>query len=223
MNVQPLIQQLEGIVADYDAMVPRSQHNDLSDLPKQERQALVTRSVAAISRISGENSTYVNEAKRLLKDLPHLHTHTSSIIGVVKALLADVKAGHLQSLVELVHGETFADFLEMAQHLVDAGYKDAAGVIAGSALESHLRMLCAKAGVPIESTKPDGSTTPKKAESMNADLAGANVYSKLDQKNVTAWLDLRNKAAHGKYGEYKVDQVTLLIAGVRDFLTRIPA
>lgn len=223
MNVQPLVQQLEGIVADYEAMIPRSQHNDLSDLPKHERQALVTRAVAAVHRISGERSAYANEVARVLRELPHLHTHTSSIIGVVKALLTDVKAGHLQSLVELVHGETFADFLEMAQHLVDAGYKDAAGVVAGSALESHLRMLCAKSGVPAEVTKPDGSKAPKKAEAMNSDLAGANVYSKLDQKNITAWLDLRNKAAHGKYGEYQTEQVSLLIAGVRDFLTRIPA
>lgn len=58
---------------------------------------------------------------------------------------------------------------------------------------------------------------------MNADLAGANVYSKLDQKNVTAWLDLRNKAAHGKYGEYTKEQVALLIQSVRDFITRNPA
>jgi len=223
MNVQSLIQQLESIVADYQAMAPRAQYKDLSDLPQHERQALVTRSVAAINRISGEHSAYANEVKRVLKELPYLHTHTPSIVGVVKALLDDVKAGHLQSLVELVHAETFADFLDMAQHLADTGYKDAAGVIAGSALESHLRALCAKAGLSIDFTKPDGTIAPKKAESMNSDLAGANVYSKLDQKNVTAWLDLRNKAAHGKYAEYQAGQVSMLIAGVRDFLTRVPA
>ena len=223
MNVQPFIQQLESIVADYEAMIPRSQYKDLSDLPKPERQALVTRAVAAIVRIAGEHSTYANEVKRVFKELPHLHTHISSIAGVVTALLADVKAGHLQSLIELIHAETFADFLEMAQHLVDAGYKDAAGVIAGSALELHLRVLCVKAEVPVDFTKPDGTTAPKKAESMNSDLASASVYSKLDQKNVTAWLDLRNKAAHGKYAEHKADQVSLLVAAVRDFLTRVPA
>ena len=223
MNVEPLIQQLEGLVVDYEAMVPRSEKKDLSDLPKHERQALVTRAVAAVTRISGEHSPYAGEVRRVLTDLPQLHLHTSSIIGVVKALLADVKAGYMQSLVELVHGEMFADFLEMAQHLLDAGYKDAAAVIAGAALESHLRMLCAKASVPVELTRPDGSTKPKNAESMNSDLLGSNVYSKLDQKSITAWLDVRNKAAHGKYGEYQPEQVALLIAGVRDFLARVPA
>ncbi len=43
------------------------------------------------------------------------------------------------------------------------------------------------------------------------------------QKNVTAWLDLRNKAAHGEYGKYEADQVGLMIDGIRDFITRHPA
>jgi hypothetical protein len=58
---------------------------------------------------------------------------------------------------------------------------------------------------------------------LNADLAGGNVYSKLDQKNVTAWLDLRNKAAHGEYDRYSAPQVGLLISSVRNFITRNPA
>ena len=36
---------------------------------------------------------------------------------------------------------------------------------------------------------------------MNNDLACGNSYTKLDQKSVTAWLDLRNRAAHGRYGD----------------------
>ena len=61
---------------------------------------------------------------------------------------------------------------------------------------------------------------PKKAESMNADLARARVYEKLDQKSVTAWLDLRNKASHGRYDEYEKKQVDLMLQGVRDFISR---
>jgi hypothetical protein len=118
---------------------------------------------------------------------------------------------------------TFSNtLLEMASHLVDSGYKDAAAVISGSALEAHLRQLCLKAGLSIE-ISAGGDTRPKKADTMNSELAGASVYSKLDQKNVTAWLDLRNKAAHGKYSEYSKEQVVVLITGIRDFITRNPA
>ena len=60
----------------------------------------------------------------------------------------------------------------------------------------------------------------KKADTLNADLAKAGVYNKLEQKNVTAWLGLRNDAAHGHFQNYDASQVALLIQSVRDFLGR---
>jgi hypothetical protein len=36
-------------------------------------------------------------------------------------------------------------------------------------------------------------------------------------------LDLRNKAAHWKYGEYDQKQVEVMLQGVRDFVVRNPA
>jgi hypothetical protein len=223
LNTQPLIAQLEAIVAEHEAMVAKSQHNDLSDLPKPQRQALVTRAVAAVRRIGGQGSVYDADVQRNLTQTPALHVHTSSIIGVVQALLFDVKAGYVQSMVELVHSETFADFLEMAAHLHTAGYKDAAAVLAGSTLEAHLRALCTKHNVATATVKADGTNAPKRADAMNADLRSANVYNTLEQKNVTAWLDLRNRAAHGKYDEYTAEQVALLIDSIRAFIARVPA
>jgi hypothetical protein len=112
----------------------------------------------------------------------------------------------------------FADFLEMAEHLTDSGYKDAGAVIAGSTLEAHLRKLAVKYGL-----SPTSGGRPTKADTLNAEIAKAGGYSKLDQKNVTAWLGLRNDAAHGNYAAYDKSQVTLQIAGIRDFITRNPA
>jgi hypothetical protein len=218
-----IVQQLEGLLAQYQGFLKRAQHDDLSDLPDSERQALVSKAVAAIHRISGANSSYSSELARLLRTLPPLHVHTSPVMGVVQALRDDVMNDHLQSLVELVHAETFSDFLDMATHLNETGYKDPAAVIAGSALEVHLRALCTKSGVEADSTKADGTTQPKKADLLNSELCQANMYSKLDQKSITAWLDLRNKAAHGKYAEYQREQVVLQIGGIRDFILRNPA
>jgi hypothetical protein len=145
-----------------------------------------------------------------------------SIIGIVAALRDDIKAGNMESLTELVHGELFGDFLEMAQHLLDEAYKDAAAVIAGSSLEAHLKQLCQKNNIDTEITI-SSRIEPKKADLINSELTKAEAYTKLDQKNITAWLDLRNKAAHGKYEEYTKEQVSNMISGVRDFLTRNPA
>jgi hypothetical protein len=46
---------------------------------------------------------------------------------------------------------------------------------------------------------------------------------KNDQKQVTAWAGLRNDAAHGNYGNYTDEQVKLMVAGIRDFISRNPA
>jgi hypothetical protein len=111
----------------------------------------------------------------------------------------------------------------MADHVLSEGYKDPSAVLIGSVLEEHLRKLCLKNSIPVEFTDTRGINHPKKSDTLNAELANAGVYSKLDQKNVTAWLDLRNKAAHGQYTQYTQQQVELLLMSVRDFVTRNPA
>ena len=125
----------------------------------------------------------------------------------------------LANLNELVHANIFNDFLEMADYLQKEGYKDSAAVLAGGTLEEHLRKLCQKNDIKIMKD----NSYHRKAESLNADLAGANVYSKLNQKSITALLDLRNKAAHGKYDEYTKDQVALMVQSILDFISRNPA
>ncbi len=117
----------------------------------------------------------------------------------------------------------FVDFSDL-DFLLSEGHKDAAAVMCGSELEKHLRKLCVSNGIdvflPVGSV---GEPQPKRAARLNAELASINVYGKLDQKNITSWLDLRNKAAHGDYHEYNADQVSLMIQGVREFVTRYPA
>ena len=119
----------------------------------------------------------------------------------------------------LISSEIFSDFLEMAEHLLSEKYEHAAAVMIGSVLEEQLRQLCDKNSITVTEAK-NGKLIPKKADLLNAELAGQSVYNKLDQKNITAWLDLRNKAAHGKYSEYNIQQVELMLQGVTEFMTR---
>ncbi len=223
MTIQEqLLAQLDDVGGEFEGLRKRSQHDDISDLPEGEVIRFITRARAAIERVAGAPSVYATRAEAALHVNAYSGHHARALNGIVGSLRADVAAGYVRSQRELLHAELFADFIEMAQHLLNEGYKDAAAVIAGSSLEAHLRQLCSKHGVATELTS-GVNAVPKKAERLNSDLAGANVYSKLDQKNVTAWLDLRNKAAHGHYGQYENQQVGLLIVGVRDFLTRHPA
>jgi hypothetical protein len=122
-----------------------------------------------------------------------------------------------------ITAEVFSDFLEMARHLLDEKFKDASAVMIGSVLEEHLRQLCVTRGVDVQFTNARGDILAKKADTMNSDLMKAGVYSGLDQKNITAWLDLRNKAAHGHYDQYTQQQVQLMYQSVADFMARNPS
>lgn len=219
MDIKLFSKQLEDILNKYLQMKVTSKLNDLSDLPKHERQCLVTNAIAAIHRITGENSTYSKEVIKVQNKDPELHVHTSSIIGIVMALKNDLDNGYLHSFVEVIHGDIFSDFLEMATYLNDSKYKDASAVIAGATLENHLKQLSNKHSISLM----DINGRSKKASLLNDELTKAGVYDKLDSKNVVAWLDLRNKAAHGSYGDYNIDQVKLLISNIQNFITRKPA
>jgi len=216
------IAQLDEVLQEFKELRARSKHDDLSDHPAGVVVRFITRARAVVLRVAGNPSGYVDQCEEILRDKGYPGFKAKHLVGVVDSLRADAAAGYLESQRELIHGELFADFLEMAQHLLDEGYKDPAAVVAGSSLEVHLRQLSQKAGIEAD-LSVGGAISAKKADRLNSELAKAGVYSKLDQKNVTAWLDLRNKAAHGHYDQYEAAQVALLISGVRDFITRNPA
>ncbi|MDD2736994.1 MAG: hypothetical protein PHF56_23925 [Desulfuromonadaceae bacterium] len=147
-------------------------------------------------------------------------TATKTGIALLQAMKTEFEGGWIFSTKGLVSAEIFSDFFDMASYLLSEDYKDAAAVMIGSVLEEHLRQLCEKHDVPIIFQR-DGKDVAKKADVLNAELTRAGVYTKLDQKNVTGWLDLRNKAAHGCYTEYQKSQVELMMQGVTDFIARV--
>lgn len=220
-----LISYLDKILTEFHTLQEHAipSYEGSMEVPAFYIQGFLTMAQAAIEQISGSNSVYVRDAKKISDNKKTYPFYQAELIaGVVKALRAGLEAGYLQGIAELIHGELFADFLDMASHLLDEGYKDPAAVIAGAALETHLRQLCGKQGIPIDVSTTTGIRA-KKADQMNADLAKASVYGKLDQKNVTAWLDLRNKAAHGKFDEYSKEQVAVMFLGIKEFIARNPA
>ena len=219
MDNKILLKQLEDIASEYHQYLSQSQYDDASDVISDTKvQQMLTRTLAAIERATGKNSVYFEQAKSTLSSKNHSWGHLAALIGIAESAKLDIDSGYMVSLEELIHSEVFSDFLEMADYLQSTGYKDAAAVIAGSTLEAHIKQLCVKYGVSIQN-----NGKPKKADTLNADLVKASAYSKLDQKNVTAWLGLRNDAAHGNYHEYDKQQVKLLINSIRDFITRNPA
>jgi hypothetical protein len=157
--------------------------------------------------------------KRNFENKDQLLNDVNSLHGILRALRVAYADDLLQSIEELIRGDMFEDFLEMAQYLLDEKYKDPAAMLIGGVLEEHIRKLCQKNNIAI--TKEDKS--PQKTSTLNDELVKAGVYKKGDQKSVISWLDIRNNSAHGKYGEYTIEQVELMLQGIRDFIIRNPA
>jgi len=175
-------------------------------------------SLSFIERVYGSEQTHYKEFERNTNGSHP--SHAESGMAILCAIKAEIDGGWLFTIKSLVASELFLDFIEMAEHLLASGYKDPSAVMIGGVLEEHLRQLCKYNNIEIEEQK-NGKSYPLKADRLNSDLAKANVYAKLDQKMVTAWLDLRNKAAHGKYSEYNEDQVRQLIQSVTEFIARV--
>ena len=207
--------QIDSLLAEAASLRAQSKYDDLSDLGAP-LIAVDVRLAAAIHRIA-PGTAYSAEAART--EQLESWERVPRYVGILTALRADIESGWLESLTEVVHAQTFSDVLDQAVELNEKSYKDAAAVIAGAALETHLRLLAGKYGV--DTTLPSGR--PKKADALNADLVKAGAYVTIQQKSVTAWLGIRNAAAHGEYDKYTESQVRQLVDAIRDFISRAPA
>jgi hypothetical protein len=222
MNKEYFIKQLDDIISDYNKIKSKSKYSDLSgNTSIDEILCVLIRAKTAIARIVGENSVYYKDAEAFFKQTNiYEGSKLVRIVGIVLALKSDLQKDYLKSLSDIIQSEVFSDYLEMAEYLLNEGYKDPAAVLIGSTLEIHLRELCISNNIDIEIINNKGNKIPKKAELMNADLAKNDVYTSIYQKQITAWLDLRNKAAHGKYSEYTKEEVSLMLQGVRQFIIK---
>ncbi len=178
-----------------------------------------TSSKSFILNLFGKDHPYYTT---FTKSCSGAHPYTVEVArGVLNSIKTEIDKGWLVELKTLVSAEIFSDFLEMAKYFLDEGYKDPAAVMLGSILEENLRQLAQKNSVDSLFVNASGDSKPKKADTLNADLAKAGVYTMIDQKQVTAWLDIRNKAAHGEYNKYDISQIELMYQGILGFISRL--
>ena len=184
-----------------------------------EVSSWVTRLGQLLRKLYGENSQHYENYNRAISidSFYTIHSnwygHVSQVQGVVLTVKHDIENDLIGSIKGLLQAEIFANFLEIGEHLLSEGYKDAAAVTIGAVLEDGLRELCKKNN--IATTKPNGS--PLTIEPLNTELAKNEVYSKLTQKQITSWAHIRNKAAHGQYSEYDKSQVEMMLLFVQGF------
>ena len=214
VRVSQLIDKGKGVLATTQRIDKYEEYVDSGKIKGFRSAAL-----SFIERVYGKDHTHYKEFSAAVGG--YRSEDAQMGMSILESIKDELEGGWLFSIKGLITSEVFADFLEMSNYLFEQDYKDPAAVIAGSVLEGHLRQLCATNGIDVE-FQSHGVDKPKKADTLNSELAKFNIYNKLDQKAVTMWLDLRNKAAHGHYDQYTKEQVSNMIQGITEFMARNP-
>lgn len=156
-----------------------------------------------LQRVFREDSVHYKMFQKQFLSCTYFDHAFLECIAIFNAAKEDYEGGYLFSMRSLIQAEAFNDELEQAEALLKAGYKDPACVVAGVVLETTLKELCNRNALPIA-----------KLDKMNADLCKAGAYNMGMQKQITAWAERRNKAAHGDWTEYTAADVEDMLKGV---------
>jgi len=226
--IEKVLKQVEELIEEAPKFAPTivSQANNMGQMTDanfdRERFTIWnTRCLNLLSRIENGKSIHY---KKFLEEENLGHNkgprkgrsyHSTSIeiffkVSILKALKLDIEVGNFFDQELLVTADAFGDILEQAEYLLDEKYKDASAVLIGAVLESSLRKLCDKKGINYSSRDA--------INSLNNFLRD-DAYNRIVHKQIIAWADLRNKAAHGNFNEYSLDQVSEMLKWVKDFVT----
>ncbi len=161
-----------------------------------------------IKLAAGEDSVYY---KNLTEGVMFHSVESVKVgLGILIALKEDLEKGFIFDIKDLLTAELFDDFLEMAQHLFEVGYKDPAASLTGAVLESSMRKIADKSRIIVKDNDD--------ISSLNSKLANKGVYNRLIQKQIQAWKAIRDSADHGKFNDYKRYQVEYMLERVKKFL-----
>ena len=179
--------------------------------------SLVLKMKQTIEDIAPRKSEYWLYAKSI--KIIYSRNMIDQLSEVLKSLKHDYSNNFLNSFNEMIDADIFTDILEQAEYLLSQSYFRASAVVAGVALESHLRKLAEKNQIPI--TSDDGKYV--KADSLNGYLLKSQIIDKTMNKSITSWLGLRNDAAHPDAKQGDEGMIKLMIDGIKLFIEKYPA
>lgn len=134
---------------------------------------------------------------------------------ILKSFKRELENGLIYKVSDLARVEIFGSFMESAEYLLDAGWKDAAAVIIGGVLEDKLRDMSIKNNLQIIDAKGKKLTI----DPLNVALKQKGVYDLLLQKRIIVYAEIRNHAAHAEYKSYNEEDVKDMYKFVRNFIT----
>ena len=160
-----------------------------------------------------KEAAYRRQADRIVADDYNQGGTVMNAVGALAGLLElaiqDIDNGLLHSLENSIRAETFDTFLDHADHYLENGSKDVAGVIAGVAFEDTIRRMVSHHGIADEKEKLD---------TLISALARQGVISGLKAKNARADAGLRTSATHAQWDQFEEGDVRRVIDHTRELI-----
>ncbi len=162
--------------------------------------------------------------EKAAKEIPLLsptEEHMEWTISFLRAVKNDLESGFLDGLASQIEAEIAADYMGQAELLLGEGHTGKfhhvpAAVLSGAVLEKALRKLCETQLPPISVRTTNGDS--KTLNPLIDELKKAGVFNELKAKQLRAWADIRNKAAHGDFDQFGRSDVEQMVKGVANFI-----
>ena len=147
--------------------------------------------------------------------------NADEILSTLTATESDFDNGMFDDIEKQIEASISVNYLGQAEMLVRdsdniSNSHIPAAVLAGVVLEKNLRTLCLKNNPQISLKKAGGKD--KTLNSLINDLKATSVLNEIYAKQLRAWADIRNAAAHGRFTEFSKEQVAAMIEGINQFL-----
>ncbi|AYH43788.1 DUF4145 domain-containing protein [Azoarcus sp. DN11] len=194
---------LAAKVVDFVSAEGKSYHKVPSDMYKE----WATNVLNLVHRTFGESSIHYRNLAKHYESFGGWLSDFNDSYGIFRAAREDYEGGYLFHIRTLAKAEVLSDAIAQAKELLASGYKDPACILARVSLESTLKDLANKYGV-----------SEGKLDRMNADLTKAGAYNMAKQKQITAWAEIGNKAAHGEWTHYTEQDAAAMVAGVESLV-----
>jgi hypothetical protein len=201
------------LIAQAGALISQARESEATGwvtTPSEEYAGWRAQALSALRSIVGKENVYYQEFESEVtsRDVDNVRRGR----GILTALHSDMANGYMRSYRDLVTADVFANFLDSAAHLLEHGYRNAAASITGAVLENGLRGILGKhAGQPVAGGN---------LQSLSQQLFQKKIVSGLEQKNLQAWIALRDHADHGEFDAYDSGDVRRMIDGVTAFLAK---
>jgi len=212
MNIEEkIVKRIDELIQKGENVLNTHRPDTVIGFPPLDSGKFVERQTQVLNfliNLLGGSHIYVQNFKDKVTE--GYKSHVKMGQGILNAVKEDILGGYLTDIKTLISAEVFSDFLEMAEHLLENGYKDPAASLCGAVLEEGLRKIATKKGIKVKPSDDLNSLSDK--------CANREVYNRLMQKKIKVWIDIRNKADHGQFKEYTEKDVQEMLKGVRDFL-----